>query len=391
MKRQLAPAIVWCAFIYCVLAVDSASAGDVLAPGSSAEVGISAEKLDAGVALFREAVERDELRGAVLLVARNGKVVLHEALGWRNKEEKLPMEGDTLFRMASNTKPAVAAAVLMLAEEGKLGLEDEIGKHLPAFDNPRYKGVQIRHLLSHTSGMRISTLFVEPLMKPSAEHPEAPSLQLEVNRFAAIAPEEKPGTTYSYNNPGYNTLGALVEVCSGMPLEEFLTERIYRPLGMVDTTNHPVPEKVKRMSVVYKRNGSSWKILFAQDTATKAPFVRASGGMVSTAADYARFCQMFLGGGEYGDKRLLSEESVALATSPQTEPTGKKNGQGERKNYYGYGWAVREDGIFSHGGSEGTFAWVDPNRGVVGLVLTQSPGVKLLRGEFMEAVAAACR
>ncbi len=391
MMRPLVAVNISCVLIASGYVIDSACAGRVLTPGTAAEVSISGEKLEEGVGLFRRAVDEDELRGVVLLVARNGKIVLHEALGWRNKEEELPMERDTLFRMASNTKPAVAAAVLMLAKEGKLALDDKIGKHLPAFDNQAYEGVEIRHLLSHTSGMRISTLFVKPLMKPSAEHPGAPTLQLEVNRFAAIAPEEKPGTTYSYNNPGYNTLGALVEVCSGMPLEEFLTERIYRPLGMVDTTNHPLPEKVERMSVVYKRTGSSWKVLFEQDTTTKVPFVRGSGGMVSSAVDYARFCQMFLNQGEYGGKRLLSADSVALATSPQTDPTGKDNGSRNGKKYYGYGWAVSEDGTFSHGGSEGTFAWVDPDRGVVGLVLTQSPGGKLLRGEFMEAVSAACR
>ena len=212
-------------------------------------VGMSSELLQDGVQLFREAVEKDELRGAALLVARDGQIVLHDAVGWRNKERDLPMQSDTLFRMASNTKAVVATGVLLLAEDGELAIDDPIGKHLPAFDNDKCRLIKVRHLLSHTSGLRISTLFLNPLMKPSDEFPHAPSLQLEVNRFAAIGPAVDPGTTFSYNNPGYNTLGALIEAVSGQPLERFLTNRIYRPLGMCDTSNHPPADKLDRMLV----------------------------------------------------------------------------------------------------------------------------------------------
>ncbi len=116
----------------------------------------------------------------------------------------------------------------MLREDGKFSLDDEIGRHLPTFNNEKCQGMTIRRLLNHTSGLRIPGLFLEPLMKKSPQHPDAPNLQLEINRFAEVGPEEKPGGLYSYSSAGYNALGALIEVCSKQPPEMFPTERIYR-------------------------------------------------------------------------------------------------------------------------------------------------------------------
>jgi CubicO group peptidase (beta-lactamase class C family) len=203
------------ALFFVILPAEFLVANDVLHVGKPADAGMSAEMLQQGLKLFEDAVEKDDIRGAVLLVARNGKIVFHEAVGWRNKETQLPMQPDSLFRMASNTKAFVATAVMMLSEEGKLSPDDLLYKHLSAFDNEKFNEIKIRHLLSHTSGLRIKTLFLEPLMKKSSEFPDAPTLQLEVNLFAGVGPKFPPGTTYSYNNPGYNTLGAVVEVESG--------------------------------------------------------------------------------------------------------------------------------------------------------------------------------
>lgn len=382
-----------CSLALILLSAAPLAAADGLPRAKPADVGVSAEKLRAGLRLFEDAVKRDDIKGAVLLVARDGKIVFHEAVGWRNQQEKLPMRKDTLFRMASNTKAVVATAVLMLADAGKLSVDDPIGKHLPAFNNRKCRAIRIRHLLSHTSGFRIKTLFLEPLMKPSKQHPHAPTLQLEVNRFAAVGPEKKPGTTYSYNNPGYNTLGALVEVVSGQPLETFLTQRIYTPLGMRETTNHPVPARFARMSVVYERvkKTGTWTIRHRQNSAMRVPFVRASGGMVSTAADFARFCQMFLNRGTLDGNRILSRAAVARMTRPQTQQVYPPEQRAKRKTFYGFGWNVSRDGVIAHGGSEGTFAWVDPKRKLIGLIFTQSPGGNVPRAEFMKLVTAACR
>ncbi len=370
----------------CVASTARLGAQDVtLSRAAPQDVGMSSAILQAGVALYREAVDRGDLVGAVLLVARDGKVVLQEPVGWRNKAKGLRMEPNTMFRMASNTKPTIATSVGILVEEGKLSWEDPVRKYIPSFDNYRSGFILIEHLLNHTSGFRINSLFLEPLMEPSAQHPDAPSLQLEVARFGEVGAEVLPGTSYSYSNPGYNTLGALVEIASGQSLESFLKERIYRPLGMADSYNHEVAEKLDgkldRMGAVYyeKRDGE-WVPGWQPGDPPQMPFVRASGGMISTAWDYAIFCQMFLNGGVYGGKRILKQETVALMTSPTVETSE------DGTAFYGYGWMVGDDGTYSHSGSDGTFAWVDPELGIVGLVFTQTPRGKNPRQKFMDLV-----
>lgn len=367
----------------------AAAAQDVtLRTGAPEDVGMSGAILRSGVALYEEAVERGDLVGAVLLVARNGTIVLHEAVGWRNQAEGKPMEPSTMFRMASNTKPAVATAVGTLVDAGELDWDDLVREYIPSFDNYRAGFIRVDHLLSHTSGFRIGSLFLQPLMEPSAEHPDAPSLRLEAARFGEVGAEVPPGTSYSYSNPGYNTLGALVEIRSDRMLEEFLRERIYEPLGMVDSYHHEVAEKLDgkldRMSAVYyEREGGEWVPGWTPGDPPQMPFVRASGGMISTARDYAALCQMFLNGGVYGGVRVLEEESVEIMTSPHTDRIG---GTDDNPAYYGYGWMVADDGSFSHTGSDGTVAWVDPNTGVIGLVFTQTPRGDNPRDQFRELV-----
>ena len=341
---------------------------------------MSAVVLESGVQLFRDAVERGDLAGAVLLVAKDGKVVLHEALGWRNAQQRLPMERNTMFRMASNTKPLVATAISMLVERRKMEYEAPVRRYIPSFDNYRAGFIQVRHLLSHTSDLRINSLFLEPLMERSPEHPDAPTLQLEVARFGNVGAEFPPGESYRYNNAGFNTLGALVEIASGMNLAAFLKTEIYEPLGMVDSYNHEVAEKLDgklaRMSAIHSRNASGeWMLGWEPGDPPRVPFVRGSGGMVSTAWDYAIFCQMFLNGGSYGGVRLLESQTVERMTTPKSpEIVPLPPGSAGRRAYYGYGWFVREDGVYSHYGSDGTLAWVDPERRIVGVVLTGTPG-----------------
>lgn len=354
-----------------------------------AEVGMSEAVLRAGVTLFDDAIAADDLKGVVVLVARHGKVVLHEARGWRNVEEQLPMEPDSLFRMASNTKPVIAAAVLQLAEKRRLRLTDNVGVHLDGWDGSRSAFVRIEHLLTHTSGLRIPTLFLSPLLERSDEHPNAPDIVSEAARFGEVGPKFPPGETYSYSNPGFNTLGAIVTVAAGKPLKEVLRESIYEPLGMVDSYNHEPDAPQERMCRVYRRRGNGWRVQWTPGDGPDVPFPRASGGMISTAPDYFRFLQAMLDGGEIGGARVLKEESVRAATRDQVARLrGSREGGGAR---YGFGWVVAEDGSFSHGGSDGTWAWVDPARGIVGIVFTQSPGGRNPRGQFRRVVEASCR
>lgn len=365
------------------------SPGVTLTTGTPAEVGMSSAILESGVQLFREAVDAGELVGAVLLVAKDGKVVLHEAMGWRNKELELPMEKNTMFRMASNTKPTIATAVGIVVEEGKLAYDDPVRDHIPSFDNYRSGFIQIRHLLNHTSGLRINTLFLEPYLEPTPEHPDAPNLQLEAARFGEVGAEVVPGTSYSYSNPGFNTLGALVEIASGLSLESFLDERIYTPLGMDDSYNYELPErldgKVNRMGAVYyDREGGEWKPGWQPGDEPQVPFVRASGGMISTAWDYAVFCQMFLNGGVYGGARILTERTVRRMTSDTYFAGGEFDPERGTRVGYGFGWMVDRDGTFSHTGSDGTAAWVDPSHDLIVLVFTQTPRGRNPREKFLE-------
>lgn len=278
-------------------------------------VGLSSDTLRSAVEIFQRAVEADEHRGAVLLVARRGKIVLHEAVGFRDFDRKTPMARDTLFRMASNTKPVIATAILMLADDGKLSVNDNVRKYLLSWDNYRAGWIEVRHLLSHTSGLRIAPIFLDPLLPNT-------SLQKEVDRFGDIGAEVPPGTSFSYNNPGFNTLGALIEIRGGQPLETFLAERIYQPLGMTDSLNHESRAPVDRMSTVYSRDeGGNWKVEWKPGDKPDYPFVRASGGMISTAADYVRFCEMWRNGGELEGTRLLKSESIAAGwtAAPHSE------------------------------------------------------------------------
>lgn len=380
------------AAVACLAAQDARPQDVTISRAAPAEVGMSAAVLQGGVGLYQEAVDRGDLVGAVLLVAKDGKVVLHEAVGWRDKAQDLPMEPNTMFRMASNTKPPVATAIAMLVEDGKLRYDALVREYMASWDNYRAGFIQIGHLLSHSSGLRIPTLFLQPYMQPSAEHPDAPTLQLEAARFGHVGAEAVPGTTYSYNNPGYNTLGALVQIASGQPLEQYLDDQLYTPLGMDDSYHHERAEKLDgkldRMSVVYyqRDEDGEWAPGWSPGDPPQVPFVRASGGMISTASDYVVFCQMFLNGGVYGGRRIISDETVALMTSPKIRTNPGSDGP---PAYYGYGWSVSQDGTFSHSGSDGTAAFVDPSRKLIVLVFTQTPRGRNPVARFREVVDAA--
>ena len=349
-------------------------------------VGCDADKLRHAVGTIRELVEQHEVCGAVLFVARGRSIVVHEALGARDAAGKQAMQKDTLFRMASNTKAVTAAAVLTLVDEGKVGLDDPIHKWFPTWGSGDAKKITVRHLLTHSSGLRIGTLFLMPLMQKSKLYPAAPNLVLESARFGEVGPKVEPGQTYSYSNPGYNTLAGLVEVVTGNSFEDYCTERLYQPLGMVDTNNHESRADISRMSVVVRgRTQGQWNVRWSPGGPPTVPFVRGSGGLISSASDYAKFCRMVLDGGVVGDRRLLTQESVDAATRNQIKHI--KSGR------YGFGWRVDAGRAFSHSGSDGTFVWCDPERDLIGMVLTQTQRSATLakaRAHFRKLVSAAC-
>ena len=358
-----------------------------LSYGQAEDVGMSPSVLAAAVGLYEEAVERGDLVGAVILIARQGRIVVHEAIGMRDQEQGLPMERNTMFRMASNTKPLVATAIAQLVEKGDLRYTDLVRDRIPEWDNYRAGFITIGQLLSHSSGLRIRSLFLSPLMDPTAEHPDAPTLQLEAARFGETGAAVPPGETYSYSNPGYNTLAALVEIASGKLLEDYLKDGVYGPLGMEDSYNHraghEVDGKLDRMGAVYYRrgDGGDWTPGGTPGGPVAYPFARGSGGMISTAWDYAIFAQAFLNGGVYDGRRILTEESVRTMISPKSHISG----EGDAASYYGYGWRL-SDGTYGHGGSDGTNAWIDPERELIGLVFTQTPRGRNPLQRFRELV-----
>ncbi len=361
-----------------------------LSPGKPADVEMDATILRAGMNMYRQAIERDEVRSAVILIARKGRVVVHEALGWKDREGGVRLGKDAMFRMASNTKPVVATAIAILAEQGNLRFGDRVHHHLKSFDNANAREVTLHHLLTHTSGFRIKPIFFKPLVEKSTKHPDAPSLKLEVDRFGEVGAKEPVGKSYSYSNAGFNTLGAVTEVVSGKPLEVFLDKSIYRPLGMKDSYHHEVADKLdgklERMSVVYYKRDGKWIQGWKPGQPPKYPFVRASGGMISTAMDYAVFCQMYLNEGIYGDKRILKKETVKLLTTPHTAKLCSPAEKIKREHFYGYGWRVYPEGVFAHSGSDGTASWVDPMNQLIVLVFTQSPAGNKLRDRFFKLV-----
>lgn len=353
------------------------AAPDVLRAGTPVQAALDVDLLRAAARVVEDAVVSDTLRGAVVLVARHGRVALHEAYGWRDLAGELPMQRDTLFRLASNTKPVVATAVLQLVEAGALQLDDVVGEHLPTFAAEGLDTILVRQLLAHTSGLRIETIFLDPLLPESlgTDSVGAGGLQREVARFGAVGPKVTPGTSYAYSNPGYNTLGALVEVTSGLPLRRYLRERVYHPLGMHDSCNHELDADPARLSDVFVRTkAGAWRARWSPGDPPDYPFVRASGGMIASARDYAVFCQALLQGGVYGGRRVLAESSVRAAFAPQNLGAFPEEERATRMSFYGFGWSVRRDGTVAHSGSDGTFAWIDPARGIVGLLFTQSPG-----------------
>ena len=345
-------------------------------------VDIHGKRLQDAVSLIRRSVENDELRGVVLLVARRGRIVLHEALGFRDSERQIPMKKDSLFRMASNSKAVTAAGILALVQDGLVELGDPVSRYIPSFGSDKSKQITIRQLLTHTSGLRIPTLFLDPLLL----HEDSKQSQLiqEVSRFGRIGAEEPSGNSYSYSNAGYNTLAAIIEAVTGS-YEEHLRSTFYEPLRMGDSCNHESVADHTRMSGVFQQaDNGNWDVHWKPGDDPDWPFPRGSGGMVSTAKDYATFCHMLLNRGSFNGRRILDEGLVLQATNPQTKWISAAD-------RYGLGWAVSEDGgTYSHSGSDGTMVWVDPQRELIGMVLTQTQTKLSPRNAFRDLVTQAC-
>jgi CubicO group peptidase (beta-lactamase class C family) len=325
-------------------------------------------------AAMKKFIDGKEISGSVTLVADDEKILHFSADGMADIEAKRPMAADSVFWIASMTKPVTATAVMMMQDEGKLSVDDPVSKYLPEFTGDK-AGITIKQCLNHTSGLSdlnageskgIATL--KDLMPPVVAKPLV----------------FQPGSKWSYCQSSINTAARVVEVVSGKEFPEFLQERLFGPLGMKDTGFYPGNDLVARFASVYKRNDagelekSPLFFLNGNSPSLRNRYPMANGGLFSTAGDYAKFAQMILRGGESGGKRFLKPETVKQMTGVQTGdlPAGFVPGSA-----WGIGWSIAREpqgvtaalspGSFGHGGLFGTQAWIDPVKKRIYLLLIQ--------------------
>ena len=344
---------------------------------------------------LRRFVDDREIAGAVAVVGDANGVLALETFGLADVEEARPMRPDTVFRIASMTKPITGMAVMILVEEGKLGLDDPVAKHLPGFAGQMMLGwhqgdsyvakrparaITIRDLMTHTSGLPDGPL----PDSPEREAKPAATLAELADRHGRRRLSFEPGSRWSYSNAGINTLGRLVEVASGTSYEGFLKARIFRPLGMVDTTFYPTLEQMSRLAMTYGKDGDGLHPVASAKLAPKAGERPPSpaGGLYSTGPDYSRACRMMLGRGVFEGRRILAESSVAEMTRLQTGaiPCGFVDGMGFGLTcgFVKAPGGVTESlspGSFGHGGAFGTQAWVDPGKGQFAILMIQRVGL----------------
>jgi CubicO group peptidase (beta-lactamase class C family) len=353
--------------------------GAVLTPSAIRDAGLTDDAIRSAIALYRDQVGGGRIVGAVLLIARHGKVVVHDAFGWRDVQSNAPMEPTTMFRMSSNSKALTAAAVALLHDRGELQFTDPVSRYLPSWNHRRARTITIHQLLSHTSGIRIDAMFAPGIRWPWSG---PRTLRSETDRIGNVGATGAAGE-YFYTNAGYNALGGLVEAIAGQSLDTFLRDEIFKPLGMVDSFGHEAADKLQgkehRLGPTYvPRDGGGWTATWTPADPPEVPFPRGSGGLVTTAWDYAVFIQMLLNGGIYGNVRLLRPETVRTMLTAHT-PSGARG--------YGYGWGINDGGIFTHSGSTGTYAWGDPRQGLIVVALTQTPRATELRPQMMKILS----
>lgn len=358
-----------------------------------------AAELPAVTSRMKSFVDSGEIAGAVTLVADSDKILHLSAIGLADIGENQPMKTDSIFWIASMTKPVTATAVMMMQEEGKLSVDDPVSKYLPEFSqlkdpagNP--VSITIRQCLIHSAGLSEVTAAEAETITTLAEL--MPVILTKTVQFA-------PGSQWRYSQTGINTAARVVEVVSGKLFPEFLDERLFRPLGMKDTTFYPTEDQVPRIASTYlkgpdhKLEKTPIRFLGEKPVTDRSRYPLANGGLFSTASDYVRFCQMILHQGSFEGKTYLKPESVKLMTTVQSGElkTGFLPG-----NAWGLGWCiVREPegvtatlspGTFGHGGAYGTQAWIDPVKQRIHLLMVQradfsnSDGSDVRRG-FHEA------
>ena len=373
-------------------------------------VGMSTERLNRIDAMCKEVVKDGDLPGVVVLVARKGKIVLHEAYGKADNTSGKAMKKNTIFRIASQSKAITSTAVMMLWEEGKFRLDDPISKFIPEFKNPQVlknfkykdtsystaaadKEITIRHLLTHTSGLGYGVIDGDERMKMIYQKAgitdlfttESITIEESVKKLAKLPLHHNPGEKFTYSE-GLDVLGYFIEVVSGMPFDEFLRKRLFDPLGMEDTWFYLPNSKADRLVAVQKKEDDKWVkypvTFYDTDYPIKGAkaFFSGGAGLSSTALDYATFLQMYLNGGELNGIRILSRTTVQAIMGNQTGDLF-----GGVDEYYGLAFGIVRQGGQDKGGigSIGTFDWggyfntqyfADPKEQTIGILMKQTQG-----------------
>jgi CubicO group peptidase (beta-lactamase class C family) len=383
------------------------------------DVGLSSERLGRINELFRSRVEGGEIPGAVVLIARHGKLAFLEAFGFRDREKRATMNTDAIFRIASMTKPFTSVAIMMLAEEGKVQLAHPASNYLPEFKDlqvgvettdgsgaarlelhPPKREMTIQDLLRHTSGLTYG-FFGDSLVKAAyleASAFDAGQTNAEmVTKLSKLPLAYHPGTTWEYSM-STDVLARIVEVVSGMHFDRFIAERISRPLRL-RITDFSVDKAHADRIAEPQVDQATGKRPPMPDPLQRPKWFSGGAGLMSTATDYLRFCRMLLNGGELDGVRLLSPKTVALMTSDHLPPgvgygpiTMTQFGAGaptaEMGQGFGLGFAVRKEqgrnplpgsvGDYFWGGVHGTAFWIDPQEQLIAILMMQAPAQRVL-------------
>ncbi|MDJ0789581.1 MAG: serine hydrolase domain-containing protein [Myxococcota bacterium] len=395
------------------------------------ELGLSSERLaHIDRHLQTRYIEPGKIAGALTVVARHGEIAYQSAIGLRDRERGTPMSDDTIFRVYSMTKPITSIALMQLTEQAHLQLDDPVHRFLPELrdlrvyqggNHPRFlttpceRPMSVRDLLRHTSGLTYG--FMERTNVDAAyrkiglggEKRFGGTLAEFVEKLAGLPLEFSPGTAWNYS-VSTDVLGRIVEVVSGQPFDSYLREHVFDPLGMVDTGFHVPASEAHRFAACYGRNVRRETVL--QDDPETSPylepprFLSGGGGLVSTAADYLRFCEMLRRGGELDGQRVIGRKTLQYMTRNHL-PEGKdltelSVGAFAEVSYeatgFGLGFSVMLDpvrspqigstGEFAWGGAASTIFWVDPEEDLVVLFLTQlmPSGTFNFRGQLKQIV-----
>ena len=390
-------------FTSILLVMSSGSAADELPRVQPKEVGLSEKVLDEVKPGLEKLIADNKIAGAVVVVARHGKLAHIEAVGYRDLASKAPMTEDTIFAIASMTKPITCIAAMLLVEEGKLNLDDPVEKFVPAFKNLRVLGdpkddtaaalatvpvkrtMLVRHLFAHTSGLSYGVEMTgsETERRIIRAYSQAKLLEGRLKTISELPAElarlplaHEPGEEWTYGL-SHDVLGYLIEVVSGQTLDQFLRDRIFAPLDMRDTSFLVPVSKHDRVATVYTTGATPSDPLTARPrTFGSATYFSGGGGLFSTARDYSRFSQMLLNGGEFESKRFVKRDTLTLMTSNQI---GDKNAFGVMKYGLGFGLMFQPapgaaepvlDSFFWAGAYSTNF-WVDPRRDIIGVIMTQ--------------------